>query len=128
MASVVEKANRLELLHTKTVSSEQYSYAKKKTRHAMQPSKKLDCPASIIVKEVLKFTPEEGSSSELDKKWLLLMIMKLHRYIDHDWQMTSINFQITSSGMYGQTLTETDTEEGSRVREIHDMYARANST
>ncbi|KAH3831216.1 hypothetical protein DPMN_104478 [Dreissena polymorpha] len=27
--------------------------------------------------------------------------------------------------MYGQTLTETDTEERSSVREIHDMYARA---
>ncbi|KAH3847061.1 hypothetical protein DPMN_089373 [Dreissena polymorpha] len=24
-------------------------------------------------------------------------IMKLHRYIDHDWQMTPINFQVTSS-------------------------------
>ncbi|KAH3694676.1 hypothetical protein DPMN_082117, partial [Dreissena polymorpha] len=24
-------------------------------------------------------------------------IMKLHRYIDHDWQMTPINFQVTRS-------------------------------
>ncbi|KAH3832102.1 hypothetical protein DPMN_105379 [Dreissena polymorpha] len=23
--------------------------------------------------------------------------MKLHRYIDHDWQMTPIDFQVTSS-------------------------------
>ncbi|KAH3858342.1 hypothetical protein DPMN_100965 [Dreissena polymorpha] len=28
-------------------------------------------------------------------------------------------------GTYRQTLTETDTEERSRVREIDDMYARA---
>ncbi|KAH3726745.1 hypothetical protein DPMN_052614, partial [Dreissena polymorpha] len=24
-------------------------------------------------------------------------IMKLHRYIDHDWQMTPIDFQVTTS-------------------------------
>ncbi|KAH3720337.1 hypothetical protein DPMN_063234 [Dreissena polymorpha] len=28
-------------------------------------------------------------------------IMKLHRYIDHDWQMTPIDFQVTSTSLHG---------------------------
>ncbi|KAH3729559.1 hypothetical protein DPMN_055530 [Dreissena polymorpha] len=33
-------------------------------------------------------------------------IMKLHRYIDHDWQMTPIDFQVTSYVALTRTLSK----------------------
>ncbi|XP_052230854.1 uncharacterized protein LOC127844546 isoform X2 [Dreissena polymorpha] len=52
----------------KKKSTEPHTYAKKKTRNRVKPSKKKDCPAAIYLKEVLIFYPEEGTTSELDKK------------------------------------------------------------
>ncbi|XP_052230857.1 uncharacterized protein LOC127844547 isoform X2 [Dreissena polymorpha] len=58
---------KLEMEKMKKDSAEQHTYAKKKTRNTVKPSKKMDCPAAIIMKEVLIFYPEEGTN-ELDKK------------------------------------------------------------
>jgi hypothetical protein len=41
--------------------------------------------------EIVKWFPDENSRK------LTPMIMKLHRYIDHDWQMTPMDFHVTRS-------------------------------
>ncbi|XP_052260553.1 uncharacterized protein LOC127864704 isoform X3 [Dreissena polymorpha] len=114
------KKKKMEKEKTKTFSSEQHSYAKKKTRHALQPSKKMDCPASIILKEVLIFTPEEGSSRELDKKMAasnvrsdlskgIKKIMVVFPNVEHKYH---------TSGENAGLLQRIDSDVASKIKEL----------
>jgi hypothetical protein len=52
---------------------------------------------------------QDGNSRMLRPRIMKLRIMKLHRNIDHDWQMTPIDFQVTRSKV---TVTKTYSHNG----------------
>ncbi|KAH3755807.1 hypothetical protein DPMN_190506 [Dreissena polymorpha] len=49
-------------------------------------------------------------------------IMKLHRYIDHDWQMTPIDFQVTRTDIHEMYPNKFVQLDENRFRIFNTLY------